>query len=406
MKKSVKIILFTVALLAAAGLLAGEIILALHINGKNNDLNAKIVQLEDESDKLKAQLEDTEKKLKDSLSEKGLVDRIKEIVTEYWMVDEEDLEDVDTLSELMEIIHEDNSWRDIHEIWDDTEVIEAYFSGESDGLSDEDKYVLETASSIIDEIITDDMTDYEKELAVYNWQFDYVSYDEGHFSPIPVEDLEQYNYYPYGVLKYHSAICVGNATTFKLFMDMLGIDCKIIHSTVEGEHAWNLVCLDGDWYHVDVTFDGGVEEPGYAYFNVPDSFKIDGGYPWDTDEFPMADGTKYFLNLNRAAAIQDRDEIPQLIRDAIDRGDSAVCIKSEGYVAAVEDIVESINDRLTNDGSNISLWMDIDGKEAGDYWLYVIEIERYIYDDGYYDDDFVDDADSWNEIVDIINSLF
>ena len=76
-------------------------------------------------------------------------------------------------------------------------------------------------------------------------------------------------------------------------MDMLDIPCEIIHSTSEGEHAWNVVQLDGDWYHCDVTFDGGSgEHPGYSMFNVPDSIKDDGSYPWDHNEIPAADGTK------------------------------------------------------------------------------------------------------------------
>ena len=31
--------------------------------------------------------------------------------------------------------------------------------------------------------------------------------------------------------------------------------------------------IDGKWYHLDVTFDGGNEAPDYAYFNVPDTAK-------------------------------------------------------------------------------------------------------------------------------------
>ena len=78
------------------------------------------------------------------------------------------------------------------------------------------------------------------------------------------EDDESYN--PYGFFHDHSTICVGNATTIKLFFDVLGIDSKIIHSTENGEHAWNVVKIDGKWYHLDVTFDGGAEAPDVCIF--------------------------------------------------------------------------------------------------------------------------------------------
>ena len=104
------------------------------------------------------------------------------------------------------------------------------------------------------------------------------------FNPIVAGGSETHT--PYGVLRSHNAICVGNATTFKLFMDALDIPCKIIHSTQNGEHAWDVVQLDGEWYHVDVTFDGGVSgEPGYNYFNMPDSVKDNGSYRGTTTKF-------------------------------------------------------------------------------------------------------------------------
>lgn len=217
---------------------------------------------------------------------------------------------------------------EIHEIYDDSAVIRAYKTGEDKNLSEEDKYVLKTASKIIEENIKDDMTDYEKEKAIYDWQVAYTAYSETSLAPINAGD--QYSHTPYGVLKYKQAICVGNATTFKLFMDMLGIETKIIHSTQEGEHAWDVVKLDNEWYHVDVTFDGGNNgNPGYNYFNVPDSVKDNGSYPWDHDEIPACDGTKYCYLLNNAKVIDDIYDLPKLIKKAMDdnQGSIAFMIK-------------------------------------------------------------------------------
>ena len=147
---------------------------------------------------------------------------------------------------------------EIHEIYDDTAVVEAYKSGTTEGLNEQDKYVLEQAKKVIDENITDGMSDYEKEKAIYDWQMAYTAYNDNSLAPIASGG--QYSHLPYGVFKYHQAICVGHATTFKLLMDMLDIECQIIHSTEEGEHAWDLVKLDDEWYHCDVTFDGGTGE--------------------------------------------------------------------------------------------------------------------------------------------------
>lgn len=370
MKKPVKIILTVVTVLVIAGLLTGEAMFFWHMKDRNEKLGAKVEELQAELDKAKEDIDKLEKANDEAFSEKSLVKSIKSAIEEHIGIDSELFEDAQTIDDLIEIFFENKWQEEIHEIWDDTAVVEAYRSGSADGLSEEDAYVLETASAIIDEIITDGMTDYEKELAVYNWQVKYIRYDEEHFSPIPVDvDEYEYNYYPYGVLKYHSAICVGNATTFKLFMDMLDIDCRIIHSTEQGEHAWNLVCLDGEWYHVDVTFDGGYEEPDYAYFNVPDSFKLGGGYPWDTEEFPAAEGFKYCYCLNNAVEAESKEEVVRLIKDMLDDGiGGSVFVKSKSRIRGLENAVDELS-------GNAWVWLEQDGAEVGGYYLYQIQVE-------------------------------
>lgn len=47
-------------------------------------------------------------------------------------------------------------------------ISDAYKEGKEDSLNKEDKDTLDMAKKVLDEIITDGMSDYEKELAVYN----------------------------------------------------------------------------------------------------------------------------------------------------------------------------------------------------------------------------------------------
>ena len=260
----------------------------------------------------------------------------------------------------------------IHEIYDDSKVIAAYKKGDGSGLNAEDAFVLDTMTNVIDEIITDDMSDYEKEKAVYDWQRAWVAYSDEDLNPI---SAAADNYTPYGVLRSHNAICVGNATTFKLFMDALDIPCKIIHSTEQGEHAWDLVQLDGEWYHVDVTFDGGSgSKPGYAYFNVPDSIKDDGNWPWDHSEIPAANGTKYCYMLTNATECDDLYDIPEAIKTAMDDGAgfAAVILKDRtGFNRAVADYITN-SMYMENGGVYFSGAYSLGGKV-----LYKFDISRW-----------------------------
>ena len=79
-------------------------------------------------------------------------------------------------------------------------------------------------------------------------------------------------YTAYGALVEGKAVCEGYAIAFQRFMEAMGIPCYIASGTIKGEgHAWNLVQLNGQWYHLDATWDD--QEWGIAdrYFLISGS---------------------------------------------------------------------------------------------------------------------------------------
>ncbi len=176
--------------------------------------------------------------------------------------------------------------------YDTGPVVEAYRTGDTSALSDQDQAVLEACARVMEEVLTADMTPAEQELAIHDWLIDHTAYDEEHSHP-------NHNH-PYGLLVEGRAICMGYANTFQLFMDLLGIPCQTV---VSPTHAWNLVELDGAWYGVDVTWDDPLgsyetipaeQEPvHHAYFNITDAVLWESGHRWDKTTVPAATGTKY-----------------------------------------------------------------------------------------------------------------
>ncbi len=60
----------------------------------------------------------------------------------------------------------------------------------------------------------------------------------------------------FDALESKMTVCSGYALLFQKFMDQMGIPCYIAAGKVNGvEHAWNLVNIDGKWYHIDCTND-------------------------------------------------------------------------------------------------------------------------------------------------------
>ena len=75
-------------------------------------------------------------------------------------------------------------------------------------------------------------------------------------------------------------VCEGIAKSVKILCDALGIWCIIAISEAAPEqgikyrHAWNIVKLDGQFFHLDATFDNSLGQDGllrYDYFNLDDA---------------------------------------------------------------------------------------------------------------------------------------
>ena len=66
-----------------------------------------------------------------------------------------------------------------YEIRSTTHISDAYKSGDESQLSEEDKETLKMARDVLDEVIEDGMSDYEKEEAVYKWMVKNIGHGRG-----------------------------------------------------------------------------------------------------------------------------------------------------------------------------------------------------------------------------------
>ena len=191
-------------------------------------------------------------------------------------------------------------------------ISDAYLAGDSSALSEKDKETLDMASSVLDEVITDSMTDYDKEKAIFLWMHEHIGGDP-QVTLLVRDDISTDN--PHGVLSGHSAVCVGYATTFRLFMQMLDIPCMVVHD-ISLVHSWDLVQIDGHWYHVDLYSAQNEKEP-LTYLNRNDSIQRALGSEWDDSLYPAADSLeKVYIYMNAKKA-DDVFAIPALVKDGI-----------------------------------------------------------------------------------------
>ncbi len=106
------------------------------------------------------------------------------------------------------------------------------------------------------------------------------------------EPYDDEAYTVYGAVINNEAVCEGYAKTAKTLMDMNHIECRYITgNTTGGPHAWNMVKVNGDWYHLDITWnDSGGDRK--AYFLVSDDY-MSYSRTWDTTAFPRTAQNNY-----------------------------------------------------------------------------------------------------------------
>ena len=113
------------------------------------------------------------------------------------------------------------------------------------------------------------MTDEEIVLAYHEYLTSTVAYAYAAYLQGSLGGAHEYDMY--GALVNHSSVCQGYAETMFYLLKKAGLSCAIA-SSQNINHAWNIVKVNGKWYHGDATWDDPVwDMPGrsnHDYFLV------------------------------------------------------------------------------------------------------------------------------------------
>lgn len=129
------------------------------------------------------------------------------------------------------------------------------------------------------------LTDFEIEKVVCDYLIKNTNY----------EINNTYNQNAATVLVKNKGQCSGIARAVKYIFDYFDIECLKIDGTAGeagtyGPHSWNIVKIDGEYYHLDVTCMIGANmsksQPfRYAYLNYSDT-QIATNHTWERDKYP------------------------------------------------------------------------------------------------------------------------
>lgn len=206
----------------------------------------------------------------------------------------------------------------------DGKTLAVSYDTEADVIREKQAEIAAETERVVSEIITDDMSELEKEMAINQYLCDTAEYDTAALENAGENDFEdvdeEFNdsFTPYGVLLNKTGVCSSYAGAFKLLAEEAGLECIVVTGYLDGElpHAWNKVKIDGEWQIVDSTNNDN-ELIFNALLNLPDAAadKVlveDERYVLDSelDSYQANTDEKEYYHINNRFYAQDQITAP------------------------------------------------------------------------------------------------
>ncbi len=193
--------------------------------------------------------------------------------------------------------------------------------------------------------IRSDMSDYEKVKTIHDYIIDITKYDRRYLND---EEVPDESHSVYGVLNEGVALCGGYAKTMKYLLDAVDIECiVVIGKTKYDNHAWNIIKIDGYYYHIDATWDDPVTADGsdvlsYDYFNLKDE-DIEKTHSWNRADYPQCNSDKHNYYYYNGLVVNSYNDFYNRIEKSLLNKNKVFQIKVLGFDEEIYNIPNTIN---------------------------------------------------------------
>ncbi len=153
---------------------------------------------------------------------------------------------------------------------------------------EQERVVEDVVTSIMSTVQPEAMSDFEKVKFVNDYIVKNTIYSE---------DSVASSHSAYAVAYEGKGVCQGYALFAQKLLQALGMESMyVVGEVYTGGHAWNLVKVDGQWYHLDTTWNDPVPDRGtgirYDYFLLSDrDMRVD--HSWEATAYPKAQSSTY-----------------------------------------------------------------------------------------------------------------
>lgn len=218
-------------------------------------------------------------------------------------------------------------------------------------------------------------TEYEKEVRVHDWFCKNVKYDfKGSDMDEPARVVLSHNIV--GVFAKQKAQCEGIAKAVKVLLNAVDIKCIVATGDADANgsrehHAWNVVDIDGNPYHVDVTWDIGASKGrvSYDYFNVTD--EIIGKTHKLEDKVPECTSLKDNYFERNKLTFKSKSQLIAYITREIAQGQTELYFRIDGmFMKMRRSELASIVAKLAAGGNGKAVRVQqVPNENVGIYWI-------------------------------------
>ena len=176
------------------------------------------------------------------------------------------------------------------------------YEGNRKAILEKNKKVETEVNRIIKEKIKKGMSEIEKVKTIHDYLVLTVAYDYENFVK---NNVSEDSFEAFGALINKVAVCDGYTKSMALLLNKIGIQTiQVSGSGNGGSHSWNMVKIEGQYYHIDTTWDDPVpnkpESVQYNYF-LKNNKQLKVDHQWDETAYPIANSSKYnyFHNMSK-----------------------------------------------------------------------------------------------------------
>lgn len=231
---------------------------------------------------------------------------------------------------------------------------------------------LETAlTKAIEEIeLLNPLSNYDKLICIYEYLQDNVTYDSKELEACCClgRSVNPMSHNAYGVLVNKKGVCDGISSAFSLLAQRMGFECAMVSGKATfrtsgfSEHAWNVIKIADNFYHIDATWDVNHKEQtgeySYEYFCVNDD-SINKDHDWDIKTTPVCSREDISFYIRNRCYANNLSQLEEIFARYAKSKQKVVRAKIADGIAIPEPEEQYLGQKLVNVASSVGRYAAI-----------------------------------------------